>query len=187
MIYFPPCPDEGAQFCERDGVAYYNSGSWTDFPPTYLTIDSSGVRIHEYREAAQERAVAQVEKMQGHKPKVYSDMRRLFEDREIQAVSMATPNHWHALGAIWACQAGKDVYVEKPGSHNIWEGRKMVEAARKYKRVFTVGSQQRSMWPNHAGCELVRTGKLGKIKRVIAHNYPSPWESDLPAQPAGSD
>jgi len=63
-------------------------------------------------------------------PKVYKDIRRLLEDKEIDAISIAACNHWHALAAVWACQAGKDVYVEKPASHNIREGRKMVEAAR---------------------------------------------------------
>ena len=69
------------------------------------------------------------------KSKTFTDIRKLLEDKDIDVVSFATPNHWHALGTIWACQAGKDVYVEKPASHNIWEGRKMVEAARKYNRI----------------------------------------------------
>src|SRR5580698_6162381 len=63
------------------------------------------------------------------------DLRKVFDNKEIDAVSVATPNHWHALATIWACQAGKDVYVEKPGAHNIWEGRRIVEAAQKYQRV----------------------------------------------------
>ena len=71
-------------------------------------------------------------------------MRKMFESKDIDAVSIATPNHWHALAAIWACQAGKDVYVEKPACHNIYEGQQMVEAARKYKRMVQVGSQSRS-------------------------------------------
>ncbi len=68
----------------------------------------------------------------------------MFEDKIIDAVSVATPNHWHSLATIWACQAGKDVYVEKPGSHNIYEGRKMVEAAAKYDRIVQHGVQLRS-------------------------------------------
>ena len=68
-----------------------------------------------------------------NKPAVYNDQRRLFDDKSIDAVSFATQDHWHALQTIWACQAGKDVYIEKPLSHNIWEGRKMVEAARRYQ------------------------------------------------------
>jgi predicted dehydrogenase len=82
--------------------------------------------VCDVNQAAQERAVALVERLTGHKPKVFSDMRKLYEDKEIQAVSIATPNHWHALATIWACQAGKDVYVEKPVSHNVWEGRQMI-------------------------------------------------------------
>jgi predicted dehydrogenase len=119
--------------------------------------------ICDVNQEAQERAVAQVEKMQGHKPKVYPDMRRVFEDREIDAVSMATPNHWHALGAIWACQAGKDVYVEKPACHNPWEGQRMIDAARKYKRMMQVGSQSRSTAIKMRAVELIRQGIIGKV------------------------
>ncbi len=74
----------------------------------------------------------------------YRDVRQLLDDKNIDAVVIATPNHWHALIGIWACQAGKDVYVEKPVSHNIWEGRKLVEAARKYRRIVQAGTQNRS-------------------------------------------
>src|SRR5690606_20691913 len=69
------------------------------------------------------------------------DLRRVIDDPDIDVISIASPNHWHALTTIWACQAGKDVYVEKPGSHNIWEGRKMVEAAHKYDRIVQHGVQ----------------------------------------------
>ena len=91
--------------------------------------------ICDVNQEAQERAVAQVEKLQGHKPKVYGDMRRLYEDKDIQAVTVATPNHWHALSAIWACQAGKDVYLEKPACHNPWEGAQLIAAASRYGRI----------------------------------------------------
>jgi predicted dehydrogenase len=82
----------------------------------------------------------------------------------------ATPDHWHALGTILACQAGKHVYVEKPMSHSIWEGRKMIEAARKYKRVVTVGMQSRSSPYAKAAREMVRSGKLGDIRLVRVYN-----------------
>ena len=72
------------------------------------------------------------------------DLRKVFDNKEIDAVSVATPNHWHALATIWACQAGKDVYVEKPGAHNIYEGRKMIEAAHRYNRIVQHGVQLRS-------------------------------------------
>jgi predicted dehydrogenase len=81
----------------------------------------------------------------GFQPKTYSDIRKLLDDKSIDAVSIATPHHWHALIAIWACQAGKDVYVEKPCSHNLWEGRQLVRAAAKYNRIVQHGTQSRSM------------------------------------------
>ena len=85
-----------------------------------------------------------VDKKQGQEPKFEQDIRKLLEDKSIDIVSIATPNHWHALAAIWAMQAGKDVYVEKPVSHNVCEGRRMVEAARKYNRICQTGTQSRS-------------------------------------------
>ena len=72
------------------------------------------------------------------------DLRRVMDDKDIDVVSIASPNHWHSLSVIWACQAGKDAYVEKPGSHNIFEGRKMVEAVHKYDRIVQHGVQLRS-------------------------------------------
>src|SRR3954462_9288014 len=80
----------------------------------------------------------------GEKVEGYKDIRKLLENKDIDAVTFATPNHWHSLGAIWAVQAGKDVYVEKPVSHNVWEGRKIVEAARKHNRIVQTGTQCRS-------------------------------------------
>ncbi|HFE53113.1 MAG TPA: twin-arginine translocation signal domain-containing protein [Bacteroidetes bacterium] len=97
------------------------------------------------------------------KPKTYIDIRKLLEDKDIDAISIATPNHWHALATIWACQAGKDVYVEKPGSHNVWEGRKMVEAARKYNRIVQHGTQARSSVAIKAAIEFLQSGGLGEV------------------------
>lgn len=124
-----------------------------------------------------------------HEAVAFQDYRRLLERQDVDAVITATPEHWRLLTCVESCQAGKDVYAEKPLSLTIREGRLIVQAARKYQRVFQVGSQQRSQWQNHAGCKLVRDGGLGKILKVIAHNYPSPWEGKLPAQkiPAGLD
>lgn len=117
------------------------------------------------------------------------DFRRLLERKDVDAIITATPEQWRGLICIQACQAGKDLYVEKPMSLTIREGRLIVDAVRKYGRVGQTGSQQRSMWPNRCGCELVRRGALGKVSRVIAHNYPSPWEGALPGQavPEGLD
>ena len=88
--------------------------------------------------------VAAVEKTKGKRPAAYTDLRKLLEDKSIDAISIATPNHHHTLQTIWACQAGKDVYVEKPCSHNMFEARQIVAAAQKYDRIVAHGSQQRS-------------------------------------------
>ena len=113
----------------------------------------------------------------------YQDYHKLLERKDVDAVLTALPERWHALAAIHACQAGKDVYGEKPLSFTIREGRLMVEAARKFKRVFQTGSHWRSSPPNRFGCQLIRSGRIGKVERVVAHNYPSPWGCKLPAQP----
>jgi predicted dehydrogenase len=99
----------------------------------------------------------------GSAPKYEQDLRRVLDDKEIDAVAIATPNHWHSLAAIWACQAGKDVYVEKPISHNVWEGRKAVEAARKYNRIVQAGTQCRSHKGIQDAMAFLRSGKLGPI------------------------
>ncbi len=113
----------------------------------------------------------------------YQDYRKLLESKDVDAVVVASPDHWHALHSVRAMQAGKDVYVEKPMTLTIREGRIMVQAARKYDRIVQCGSQQRNMAANRFGCEAVRSGRLGKLKKVIGPNYPSPWECDFPAQP----
>ncbi len=119
--------------------------------------------ICDVNQAARERASAMVRKLQDSAPKEYGDMRKLFEDRDIDAVSVATPNHWHALTTIWACQAGKDVYVEKPASHNAFEGEQMVKAARKYKRMVQVGSQSRSIGHKRKAIAMLREGAIGEV------------------------
>ncbi len=104
-----------------------------------------------------------VAKRNGTEPPVVQDIRRLLDDKSIDAISIATPNHWHALATIWACQAGKDVYVEKPVSHNVTEGRRMVEAARKYERIVQTGTQCRSHQGIQDAIAFLRSGKLGQI------------------------
>jgi predicted dehydrogenase len=111
-----------------------------------------------------------VEDVTGKKPRAVVDFRRLLDDRNVDAVIVATPHHWHALATVLACQAGKDVYVEKPASHNIWEGRKMIEAARKYERVVQVGMQNRSSSYAESARDLVQSGKLGSIHLVRVFN-----------------
>src|SRR6476646_3724424 len=100
---------------------------------------------------------------QGKAPKKYKDIREALQDKGIDAVTIATPNHWHSLAAIWACQAGKDVYVEKPLSHNLWEGRKLVEAAHKYDRIVQHGVQLRSSEALQEAVDHLRKGTIGKV------------------------
>jgi predicted dehydrogenase len=114
----------------------------------------------------------------------------MLEDKSVDFVSIATPNHWHSLAAIWAMQAGKDVYVEKPVSHNVSEGRRDVQVAEKHKRICQAGTQSRSTAGLHEAFKYIRDGKLGEVK--LAHalcykrrpsigpkgNYPIPQEVD---------
>jgi predicted dehydrogenase len=106
----------------------------------------------------------QVEKAAGYRPAYVRDMRKAFEDKALDIVTTATPNHWHSLVSIWAIQAGKDVYVEKPISHNVSEGRRVVEAARKYNRICQAGTQCRSMQGSIDAIEFVKAGKIGQVK-----------------------
>ena len=125
--------------------------------------DARVVALCDVNQAQTERGAQMVEKLQGSKPQVYQDLRKLFEDKSVDAVSIATPNHWHSLATIWACQAGKDVYCEKPASYNIFEGRQMVAAARKYSRMVQIGMQSRSLAPKQRAMELLRNGAIGQI------------------------
>src|SRR5215831_9600321 len=97
------------------------------------------------------------------KPKAYTDMRTMLQDKSIDAVFIATTNHWHALATIWACEAGKDVYVEKPATYNIFESERVVAAARKYGRIVQVGTQRRSLAHKRRAIELLRQGYIGKL------------------------
>jgi len=123
------------------------------------------------------------ERVKGSKIACYKDYRRLLERKDIDAVTVGTPDHWHTACSLHAAEAGKDVYCEKPLTLTIREGRMLVEAVRRYGRVFQTGSQQRSSAACRVGCQLVRSGRAGKIHTVHGHCYPSPWECDLGAQP----
>jgi len=105
-----------------------------------------------------------VAKKQEREPRVVADMREAFDDKAVDFVTTATPNHWHALVSIWAMQAGKDVYVEKPVSHNVSEGRRMVEVARKYGKICQTGTQSRSNPGMQDAIKYVHDGQIGKLK-----------------------
>ncbi len=128
-----------------------------------------GVRVAALCDVDTEHLGPEVKSFEERKEKIdsYIDVRKILDDKNIDAIVISAPNHWHALLTVWACQAGKDVYVEKPVSHNIWEGRKMVEAARKYDRIVQAGTQSRSDKGLGKAFEYIRQGNLGKI--LFAH------------------
>ncbi len=122
-------------------------------------------------------AISELEKKQKTKPIRIRDMRKVFDDKEVDAVFIATPEHWHALATIWACQAGKDVYVEKPASHNIVEGQKMIEATMKHERIVQVGTLNRSAKEALSAKNYIDSGELGEI---VAVNIKSLWGGPIP-------
>jgi predicted dehydrogenase len=137
------------------GRAHVNE--WMTVPGAQVTA------LCDVDQASLERGQTLVTRAGKEKPVGYNDMRKVFEDKNVDAVSMPLPNHWHALATIWACQAGKDVYIEKPACHNVFEGRKMIEAARKYKRMVQVGSQSRSTPHKMEAIAKLQDGVIGKL------------------------
>ena len=147
--------------------------------------------------------VSDYEKLSGKKVPTANDMRKVLDDKSIDAVGFATPNHWHALGTLWACQAGKDVYVEKPGTHDFVEGKRIIDAARKYSRIVQHGTQNRSSPNIVEGVQKLKDGVIGKVylARGIAFKGPRPnigiiegeatppgldwdkWQGPAPAKP----
>ncbi len=141
---------------------YYYGG--TGHTANYTKIkDSRVVAVCDVDENVFPVEIEQIVKLGGDKPKTVIDFRDLLDDKEIDAVSIASPDYWHALHTIWACQAGKDVYVEKPLSWSLEEGRKMVEAARKYNRIVQVGTNYRSNRITQKALQLLQDGIIGDI------------------------
>jgi predicted dehydrogenase len=140
-----------------------------------------------------QRAAATLQELEKKQPKVPQhvvDMRQIFDDKDIHGVVVATPEHWHALATVWACQAGKDVYVEKSISVTIAESRKMIQAARKYNRIVQAGTQNRSAPYAFTAREYLQGGKLGKVALVKVYNLLSgkPWQAEQDTKvPAGLD
>ena len=116
-------------------------------------------------------ATKRFEQKYHHTPDQCADMRKLLDRKDVDVLSHATQTYWHCLGAIWSCQAGKHVYVEKPASQYLWEGRQAVNAARKYNRIVQCGTQERSIRGTKAAIQWVRAGNLGKIKLITAFCY----------------
>ena len=131
-----------------------------------------------------------IEKLGLGKPRIFADIRRMLEDKSIDAITVATPNHWHSLMGIWACQAGKDAYVEKPLSHSWWEGKQLVAAANKYKRMVQHGTQSRSSTGAREAIQKLRDGLVGDV--YLSRGLCYKWRDTIgrkprEAVPAGFD
>jgi predicted dehydrogenase len=129
------------------------------------------VTVCDCDEAVVGNAMKRIESAQGKAPKFEKDIRKVMADKDVNIVSIATPNHWHALMAVWAMENGKDVYVEKPASHNVREGAIMLAAARKYKKICQVGTQSRSNPGMREAIAYVQGGKIGKVDLAIGLCY----------------
>ena len=169
-----PCPDEP----ERDGQRRNHRASRPQQGPSHVDRPGPGTgslrasrRIANVRithvvdidERHFSESLSAMKQKYGGDPKTETDFRRVLDNRDVDAVTIAAPDHWHALMTIWACQAGKDVYVEKPISHNIVEGRRMIDAARRYNRIVQVGTQRRSGAVLGKAVQFLRDGGLGTV------------------------
>ncbi len=161
---------------DRINVAHIGVGrrarQLMDLPKDGQTVAYADVNMNRLKEMKEKNPDA----------RIFQDYREMLQEPDIDAVIIATPDHWHALHTIHACEAGKDVYIEKPMSLTVHEGRAMVDAARKNGRIVQCGSQQRSMAKCRYGCELIRNGRIGAIHTIHGANYPSPWACDLPEE-----
>jgi predicted dehydrogenase len=126
----------------------------------------------------------EIEKAGGKKPQTFVDFRKLLEDKSIDAVSIATPNHWHSLMGIWACQAGKDVYLEKPCSHTFWEGKQLVAAARKYNRIVQHGTNSRSTAALREAMQKLQEGVIGDV--YMSRGLCYKWRNTIGKKPDGA-
>jgi predicted dehydrogenase len=143
------------------GQGRVHAGKWADMK------DAEVVAVCDPDSNVVGDAIGAVEKKTGRKPQYVQDLRKIMDDKTIDVVSIAIPNHWHVLASIWAIQSGKDVYVEKPLGHNIWEQRKLVEASRKHNKLVQMGNYTRSLESFRSAVAYLRSGKLGRVK--LAH------------------
>ena len=149
--------------CGGRGDSHASAWSAMDDVEVAALCDPDGARVGQY--------AYKVEKRQGKMPELYDDLRKIFDDKSIDAVSIATQNHWHALATIWALQAGKHVYVEKPVSHNVFEGRRMVDFARHHKKVVQTGTQRRSDAQVERAMKFIHDGGIGQLQVARALCY----------------
>jgi predicted dehydrogenase len=153
----------GANDRVRVCVVGLHGQGWSHVEEYSKMKDVEIVALCDIDENVLNRRLAEMEKMKLPKPQTFVDLRKALEEKSIDAISIATPNHWHSLQAIWGCQAGKDVYVEKPCSHNWFEGRQLVRAAQKYNRVVQHGTNSRSGEAIIDGMKKMREGLIGEV------------------------
>lgn len=168
----------GIAICGLHGRGMDHVAAYSKIPQARI------VALCDVDENVTRRALAHFEKAGLPKPTTYVDARRLMEDRSVDAVSIATPNHWHSLLAIWACQAGKDAYVEKPCCHNLWEGQQLIHAASRYQRVVQHGTQIRSATAIREGIQKLHQGAVGGV--YMARGLCFKWRDTIgraPIQP----
>jgi predicted dehydrogenase len=143
--------------------------------------DAEVAALCDVDESVLEKRAKQVEEQTKKRPATYTDYRKLLEDKSIDAVSLATPNHWHTLQTVWACQAGKDVYVEKPCTHNVFEARQIVAAARKYNRIVQHGTQSRSSSALQEAVAKLHEGLIGEV--YMARGLCFKWRDTIQRTP----
>jgi len=174
----------GASDKLRCGVIGINGMGFADLASFLRQKNTECVAICDVDSNVLNKRAAETEKAQGFKPRLYSDYRKLLEDKDVDVVIIGTPDHWHCLPMVEACQAGKDVYCEKPLGNSIEEINIMERAANKYNTVVQVGMWQRSDPHWMAAVDFVKSGKLGKIRTVRTWAYQG-WMEPVPVQPDG--
>ncbi|HSG70260.1 MAG TPA: Gfo/Idh/MocA family oxidoreductase, partial [Planctomycetaceae bacterium] len=164
-VFAAPAFLKATQANDKMGIAVVGAGGrGSSHIGAYLADSRTNITfIAEVDEKMGNAKCDQIEQKQGFRPKLVKDMREAFDSADVDAVSTATPNHWHALCGLWAMQAGKDAYIEKPVSHNIMEGSALVAAARRYKKICQVGTQSRSSSALHQAVEFIRAGGVGEV------------------------
>ncbi len=185
------------------GALGFNTTTYSDSPNGTIRVAVVGVKgqgnahIRQYSsmpnvelaalcdvdESVLNQRLSEVEKAKGKRPAAFTDIRKLLDDKTIDAISIATPNHWHSLMGIWACQAGKDVYLEKPCSHSYWEGKQLVAAARKYNRIVQHGTNSRSGVALREAMHKLREGVIGEV--YMARGLCFKWRDTISKKPDG--
>ncbi len=171
----------GANDRVRVAVVGLHGQGWAHVEEYAKLKDVEVVALCDVDENVLSQRLAEMAKLGLREPQTYVDMRRVLHDSSIDAISIATPNHWHSLQAIWGCQAGKDVYVEKPMSHNWWEGRQLVRAARRYSRIVQHGTNSRSGMAMREGVQKLREGLIGEV--YMARGLCFKWRKSIGKAP----